>query len=254
MDLNSIRHQAFDAIDLMLNDLDSGKARTLRREKFIYAYDSPLHMVDEINQKYNLFAEIPDPFLPDKPLRITMEGANVLNLGGIREYLLDHDTSIHFKDGYPLIMTIQDEGVVIKKWMVYSYEEELGVLEMYKKPWSVVNYRASHRPGIALPTHLMPPSQITFTPISTHAHPPTSVVYYHGNVNTFNAPVEQVQQPVANDNPQLTFFLDRVVREPKNEEKKSKFWLWVERHSWLATIIGVILAILIAIFATHWGK
>jgi hypothetical protein len=236
MDKNSSRHLAFDALDNLLKGIDTGAIVTLNDVDDKEKGPEYTHLVNEINGKYNLFTyrQLGNSY----KLVLTMEGARVLDLGGIREYLLDFDQSILFYNGFPKVVTVIDEDRdgIVGKWMINTEEEYGDFCDVYGQPPYRWITRTTRRPGFH--------DSVTWNVPQFPA--PANHIHVDGSGNVINAGNVQ-SGGVAVDNRQET-------QASPIPDAKSSFWKWTERWQYIVVIVGTIALIILAYLtlkATH---
>jgi hypothetical protein len=173
MEINSARHIAFDYLDKLLRGIDN-KQIVAMNDMGEDPRPEVSHLINQINDKYKLFGYITHN--QKFTLTLNWEGTKVLDAGGIREYLLDNDTTIQFYQGLPKVFTVTDTDreIVEGKWMINTPEEYADFIDRYgEEPYRITS-RATRRSGV----HETPPPPPG--PASTHLH-------VEGDGNTINA-------------------------------------------------------------------
>jgi len=249
MDLKSSRHRAFDAIDFILSSIDKGIITSYLQIQELEAFRDTGGLINEIFSKYDLFG-VNQIGGGKWKLHLKMEGMRVLDLGGIREYLLDYDTAIQFYMGFPRVMSVFEGNELVEKFMLNSNDEFATLIHQYPEP----NFRYSERttrrnvidkgmPPPIPPTSMQDYAKMFGRRLDQDIPPTPTNIHVQGNYNSIQGPVENIQQPVVTGNSNIVTTTQSA--DKAKEIAKSGFWKWVERYQWIVVILGTIILVII---------
>jgi hypothetical protein len=154
---NETIEKAYTEIDLFLVNLERGLGEiaiyqgTNRWAEEMAIYQSTnrfnhSHIRSEILKAYDLIKDIPaQNALSVTDNLLTTNGIRVLIAGGIREYIIDTDPEIVFREGYPVVVSVTKDGLYISKHLINSPSEYAGLTEHYENEDVHFRIRTSRR-------------------------------------------------------------------------------------------------------------
>jgi hypothetical protein len=242
---NEMREKAYFEIDMLLSQLESGPVK----EAIVYQTTKrPInppahaHIMGKILKEYKLIEiKSSQDLIAGMEKSITMNGIRALTVGGIREYMIDTDPAFVIHDNYPMVVSVvMKNGLYLSKHLINSSIEYAELMEHYENEEVHYTERTSHRlngqifmqtgsPALAYP----------------NSSPPQITNHYHNHIQ---GSVDNIIQDSIKDNSgPVNLNVNRVTPDGK---KRS----WIERWSWIAVIVGTIVAIIMGIYEIYFKK
>jgi hypothetical protein len=124
------KHQLYSEIDVFLSEIKRGNVgmtEYYRKEITVKPWFGIFKSI-VFDKK---LAETHDS-VAGRKFVLTYEGMKAFDAGGIRQYLLDYDTSIRLKDGFPKVLIVTSEsGIAGGYYYVANLEEESNIREQW---------------------------------------------------------------------------------------------------------------------------
>ena len=168
-----------------------------------------------------------------------MNGIRALTAGGIREYMIDTDPAIVIHDGYPMVVSVMTkDGLYLSKHLINSSLEYAALMEHYENEDVHYNTRTSHRSNGQIMMQIERPVLSSPQP-----SPPQITNHFHNHIQ---GSVDNIIQDSIKENSGPV-----NINRAAPDGKKFNLTEWL---SWIAAIVGTIVAIILGIYELYFKK